>query len=578
MSFSDELPNPTIDLVEGREWRSKLKSGANRLSFDVFKIKQQYYDRRPSSMDVSHFYSTGSSGSATSITGISTPAQGASLSYSTGGSGFLRRDSMMPEDEDDRDEITYSSARLSFVAGVSPACGLGPWDPPRSSSDTYGSDEGGALHQDLLDQLYGYESEMDADDLAAISPSAEDIVMASAAHRLPRSTSIFRSFEGWGFDADEIQNMDPTEPVEDEPEARPIFRFDSSISRNARDRSLSTADVDPLDHMDTSRTLVESHPLPIPLRFLSANRKRSSAIYIREQQRKRRMPSLQSISGPNTRQSSLQYSPARSGQTSFSNDGGEGFTSSPYRPSIVLTESPIFDLSESEPATRNASFNSNLRMNAHGGSIGSTPGRRSSVFSRKSASSSEQSPTHSKVKKSIFGFLSKKTKKLQKQAPQMPARLPDTQFVPLLHDISEVSSISSGEPSVIMTATAAPIAKVQKAPDGKPRMLPVRTEYNMRRASFSLQMSDEDIYDPIAPVAPPKERRNSWVQSQTNLIALETRRNSSVYEMEDIQPGDEESPPCTPMRRYSLSHVSNPESYVPPRANWYKSDWGLDEQ
>ncbi|KAK6347807.1 hypothetical protein TWF718_005632 [Orbilia javanica] len=618
--------NSTVDLGENKEWKQKLRHSANRLSTDLFKMKhQQYYDRRPSSVDAGTWYSAGSSVSGASISGA---AASSNYNYSSGGGG--RRGSgvgligtasasgsvsISGEDDDDRGEVKYSSARMSLLAGApSPACGggFGPYDEYNNHSGVhYG------FQQSLIEKLYGYRN----DDMGPMGmdtpPSSEEILMSS---RLPRNTSIFRSFEGWGFDAEDVYQMDPTEEKENEPAKG--FRFDSSIrkaaySENEANNS-AAAGVDPLDLMDTSRVTAESQPLPIPLRF--NNRKRPSQIALRDQQRRRRGSSLHSAQG-HSRQHSRQYSRPANGSISE-----EGFTSSPYRPSIVMTEMPIFDFSESEPNTRNVSITASHRNGSiYGGkptlprgSIGSGGSRRSSKISKKSIGSTTAvsgSPEAPTKKKSFFRFLSGRRSK-SKLAPTSQARVPDTSFVPLLHDITEVSSISSREATPeLMTATETPLLKVQRSADGKPRMLPIaRPEHVLRKASVSLKMDDDDVFDTPAPVVPHRERRSSSVYSQHDLIpfrarqsssvydgepgrmrrsssiydfdspepGLRIRRSSSVYDTESlVQPGEEPSPPSTPTttgwRRYSENHLSHPDVYVPPRANWYKSDWGLDD-
>ncbi|KAF3219981.1 hypothetical protein TWF191_007554 [Orbilia oligospora] len=600
------------------------------LSTDLFKMKhQQYYDRRPSSVDAGTWYSAGSSVSGASVSGA---AASSNYNYSSGGGGVGggRRSSgvgligtasasgsvsIAGEDDDDRGEVKYSSARMSLLAGApSPACGggFGPYDEYNNHSDVhYG------FQQSLVEKLYDYgNSDMGPMGMDT-PPSSEEILMAS---RLPRNTSIFRSFEGWGFNAEDVYQMDPTEEKENEPATG--FRFDSSIRKTAYNENeannVAMTGVDPLDLMDASRTVVNSHPLPIPLRF--NNRKRSSQIAFRDQQRRRRGSSLHSAHG-HSRQHSRQNSRSANGSISE-----EGFTSSPYRPSIVLTEMPIFDFSESEPNTRNVSITASSRNGSiYGGrptlprgSVGSAAGsRRSSKVSKKSISSTAAvsgSPEEPEKKKSFFRFLSGRRSK-PKLAPTSQARVPDTSFVPLLHDITEVSSVSSREATPeLMTATETPLLKVERAADGKPRMLPVaRAGYGMRRASVSLKMDDDDVFDNPAPVVPHRERRSSSVYSQHDLIPLRARQTSSVYDGEpsgvrrsssvydfespepglrirrtssvyDIdnmaQPGEEPSPPSTPTstwRRYSENHLSHPDVYVPPRANWYKSDWGLDD-
>ncbi|KAK6532277.1 hypothetical protein TWF281_006469 [Arthrobotrys megalospora] len=623
MSISEESPRASVDLGENKEWKQKLRHSANRLSVDLFKLKQQqYYDRRPSSVDATTWYSAGSSVSGASVNG---GAASANYNYSSAGGG--RRSSgvgligtgsasgsiSIADDDEDRGEVKYSSARMSLLAGApSPACGggFGPYEDYNNHSDVhYG------FQQSLVEKLYNYgTSDGDGDvDLMGTPPSSEEILMSS---RLPRNTSIFRSFEGWGFDAEDVYQMDPTEEKENEPTKG--FRFDSSIRKAAytenEANSATMTGVDPLDLMDTSRTLVESHPLPIPVRL--SNRKRSSQIYLRDPQRRRRGSSLHSAQG-HSRQHSRQFSRSANGSISE-----EGFTSSPYRPSIVMTEMPVFDFSESEPNTRNVSITASSRNGSiYGGksniaraSIGSGGSRRSSKISKKSASSAAAvsgSPEEPAKKKSFFRFLSGKRSK-SKLAQTSQARVPDTSFVPLLHDITEVSSISSREATPeIMTATETPLLKVQRAVDGKPRMLPIaRPDHIMRRASVSLQMDDDDVFDNPVPVTPHRERRSSSVYSQHDLIPLKARQSSSIYEGEPgkmrrpssiydfdgtepglrvrrtssvydlesmIQPGEEPSPSSTPWRRYSENHLSHPDVYIPPRANWYKSDWGLDD-
>ncbi|KAK6518430.1 hypothetical protein TWF506_005585 [Arthrobotrys conoides] len=635
MSLTEELPavplvqprKSTVDLGENKEWKQKLRHSANRLSTDLFKMKhQQYYDRRPSSVEAGTWYSAGSSVSGASVAG---GAASSNYNYSSGGGGAGGRRSsgvgligtasasgsvsIAGEDDDDRGEVKYSSARMSLLAGApSPACGggFGPYDEYNNPSGVhYG------FQQSLIEKLYDYSNDEMGPMGMDTPPSSEEILMSS---RLPRNTSIFRSFEGWGFDAEDVYQMDPTEEKENEPSKG--LRFDSSIRKTAYDENeannVAMTGVDPLDLMDTSRTVVDSHPLPVPLRF--NNRKRSSQIALRDQQRRRRGSSLHGAHG-HTRQHSRQHSGSATGSISE-----EGFTSSPYRPSIVLTEMPIFDFSE--PNTRNVSIAAGSRNGSiYGGrptlphgSIGNGAGsRRSSKVSKKSISSTAAvsgSPEEPAKKKSFFRFLSGRKPK-PKLPPTSQARLPDTSFVPLLHDITEVSSVSSREATPeLMTATETPLLKVERTADGKPRMLPVaRSGYVMRRASISLKMDDDDVFDTPAPVVPHKERRSSSVYSQHDLIPLRARqassvydgepgrmrRSSSVYDFESpepglrvrrtssvydidnmVQPGEEPSPPLTPTstwRRYSENHLSHPDVYIPPRANWYKSDWGLDD-
>ncbi|KAK6357880.1 hypothetical protein TWF730_007237 [Orbilia blumenaviensis] len=679
MSFSEDLPtvsttiqprSSVVDLSETREWKQKLRHSANRLSTDLFKLKhQQYYDRRPSSIDAGTWYSAGSSISGGSVAGGG--AASSNYNYSSGGggggaAGGGRRTSgvgligtpsasgsvsISGEDiDDDRGEVRYSSARMSLIAGApSPACGGGFGYDEYSSNNNGHSDVHYGFQQSLFEKLYGYGSNGDVDpmglDASSQPPTSEEILMAS---KLPRNTSIFRSFEGWGFDAEDVYQMDPTEDVPATTAATAAttaattggFKFDSSIRKAAYSEneanSSAVTGVDPLDLMDTSSSsaAADSHPLPIPARLNNNpnsnnhNRKRSSQIALRDYQRRRRGSSLHSAHG-NSRQHSRQYSRSASGSISE-----EGFTSSPYRPSIVLTEMPIFDFSESEPNTRNVSVtaggnnsrNGSIYGGRHGlprGSIGNAGvdgSRRSSKVSKKSTSSTAAvsgSPEEPSKKKSFFRFLSgKRSGKSRLPPPTSQARLPDTSFVPLLHDITEVSSISSREATPeIMTATETPLLKVERAANGKPRMLPIvgRPEHMhaMRRASVSLKVEDDDVFDNPAPVMPHRERRSSSVYSQHDLIPLKARqassiydgepgnmrrpssiydfdsaepglrvrRTSSVYDIESmVQPGEEPSPPSTPWRRYSENYLSNPEVYVPPRANWYKSDWGLDDE
>ncbi|KAK6501140.1 hypothetical protein TWF481_008988 [Arthrobotrys musiformis] len=627
--------NSMVDLGENnKEWKQKLRHSANRLSTDLFKMKhQQYYDRRPSSVDAGTWYSAGSSVSGASGAG---GAASSNYNYSSGGGGTSggRRGSgvgligtasasgsvsIAGEDDDDRGEVKYSSARMSLLAGApSPACGggFGPYDDYNNHSDVhYG------FQQTLIEKLYGYSN----DDMGPMGmdtpPSSEEILMSS---KLPRNTSIFRSFEGWGFDPEDVYQMDPTEEKENEPTKG--FRFDSSIRKAAytenEANNVAMMGVDPLDLNETTPVgeSSTSQPLSIPLRF--NNRKRSSQIALRDQQRRQRGSSLHSAHGLHSRQHSRQHS--RSANGSISEDG---FISSPYRPSIVLTEMPIFDFSESEPNTRNVSITASSRNGSiYGGkptlprgSVGSAgTSRRSSKISKKSISSTTAvsgSPEEPSKKKSFFRFLSGKRSK-SKLPPASQARVPDTSFVPLLHDITEVSSISSREATPeLMTATETALLKVQRAADGKPRMLPIaRPDYIMRKASVSLKMDDDDVFDTPTPVVPHRERRSSSVYSQHDLIPLRARQSSSVYDGEPsrmrrsssiydfdnpepglrmrrsssvydtdsiIQPGEEPSPPSTPAtttwRRYSENHLSHPDVYIPPRANWYKSDWGLDD-
>lgn len=72
-------------------------------------------------------------------------------------------------------------------------------------------------------------------------PSSEETLVSS---KLPRNTSIFRSFGEWGFGAEDVYQMDPTEGRENEPAKE--FRFDSSIAlrdqqRRRRGSSLHSA-------------------------------------------------------------------------------------------------------------------------------------------------------------------------------------------------------------------------------------------------------------------------------------------------------------------------------------------------
>ncbi|KAF3910467.1 hypothetical protein ABW20_dc0108454 [Dactylellina cionopaga] len=654
MSFNDDLPNPTAEFIEGKEWRSRLRSGTNRLSVDLFKAKQQPYDRRPSSVDATNWYSAASSFSAASTGGG--PAAAPHRYSSGGGSGFLAASgSMITEYDDDRGEVTYSPARLSFIAGVpSPACGGGShggYNHTRSQSDsaTYGYPQEN-FQSTLIEKLYSYGDGLGDGPGPMEPPAAEEILMAPSRHG--RNTSIFRSFEGWGFDAEDIHKMDPIEEREIEPEYhRPgrLHRFDKSISKAAYDADgdldMTVADVDPLDSMDTSRSYVESSPLPIPLRL---SRKRFSQTYTREQQIwKRRVSSLQSMHSQQSRQHSRQYSNTNG---SFSNGAGEGLNSSSYRPSIVMSEIPMFDFSESEPASRNVSMaGSSIRGSIFGGRDGSFSAiarRKSSKLSKKSISSSSSSvaavngshQTPEKEKRSFFSFLSRKPK-AAKPTPTSQARFPETQFVPLLHDIAEVSSSSSrGQtPEIMTTPGAQQVFRIRRVPDNNSRILPVkpydntvlverydqiipirqydrrvpvkrndqkpkmrRPEFNIRKASMTLRVEDDEVFDNPAPVAPHGEirrssssiylpidpaqlqqvrRRSSSIYGDENLSELDSRirRSSSVYDNDGIQPGEQLSPPISPVGRYSETHLSHPDAYVPPRANWYKPDWGLDD-
>ncbi|EPS42765.1 hypothetical protein H072_3244 [Dactylellina haptotyla CBS 200.50] len=630
MSFSDELPYPTAELVE-KEWKQRLRSSA-RLSVDLLKMKQQPYDRRASSTDAMNWYSAGSSFSGASVTGGA--AQPSSNYYAAPGarSSFIGSSSMMSEDEEDRSEVTYSPNRLSIIlSGPSAACGGGhgygssSCDRFRTQSDsaaTYGY-ACNSFQPSLIEKLYGYEEEnvsMTASPLDAPPRAQETLLGVPGHHHHPRNTSVFRSFEGWGFDADELHLMDPIEERENENEpfqqqvpqqpSRP-FRFDSSIVKAAYDPDVAMADVDPLDLMDTSRSFVESHPVPIPAR---PSRMKSSQVLTREQYiRKHRNLSLQSLQGqgPQSRQHSQQYN-GRSGHTSVSN--GEGYTTSPYRPSIVLSEIQIFDLSESEPPNRNVSLTGSNRGSIFG-KRGSARGGSVSKLSKKSISSNPSSmaavsgsyESPEKLKKSFFSFLLRKSEtNSTPPPPTSDARAStDTNFVPLLEDIAEVASISSvGVIPEVMAAAKAPNIRV-RAPTvtARPRILPIRKpEYQVRKASVALRVEDDEVFDNPPPVVAHRERRRSsssiYSLHELQVFSLPRkststydeelsdglgiRRTSSVYDSRDgLQPGDDPSPPLSPplspARRYSESHMSHPDVYIPPRANWYKAEWGLDD-
>lgn len=76
-------------------------------------------------------------------------------------------------------------------------------------------------------------------------PGSEEILMSS---KLPRNTSIFRPSEGWGFDAEDVYQMDPTEEKENEPAKG--FKFDLSIRKAAysenKTNNVAMTGVDPL--------------------------------------------------------------------------------------------------------------------------------------------------------------------------------------------------------------------------------------------------------------------------------------------------------------------------------------------
>ncbi|KAK6543331.1 hypothetical protein TWF694_000084 [Orbilia ellipsospora] len=644
MSLSSDPLRHTMDALEGREWKSKIKSGA-RLSVELFKIKQQPYDRRPSSVDATNWYSAGSSFSGASVSGApngALPMNSTPGGATAAGGTVNRRTSMVSsligpggiatEDEEDRGEVTYTPARMSIVAGGGPseACG-GGHDPmqyrSQSESAAYGYNHArNSFQLSLIEKLYGYNQANEG----LGSPLTKPQEVSNMTPRNARNTSVYRSFEGWGFNADEIHRMDPIEEKEnDEPpsEAHKPFRFDTSISRDAyaaKDADTVMVDVDPLDPMDSaSRSYIRSHPVPIPVKV---PRKRSSQQYARDW-RKRRVSSLQSAQGGQSRPHSRLHSNAKS-------TGSNGsISSSPYRPSIVLSEVPMFELSESEPPTRNVSLtNTSNRGSVFGkrgsirsGSISNGSTRRSSKLSKKSNNSSGRSSLIANngsyetpgEKKSFFSFLGRGKHKSKGVAeptsePRMREKrgsVDSNYFVPLLQDIAEVSSVSSrGHTPELMTATQAPLSWI-RAPQplkpsiapSKPRMLPVRRpDYNVRKASIALRLEDDDVFDNPPPVVPHRERRrsSSSIYSQSEILAMKAmrkpssiyeediqmseryRRSSSVYDKSSsVQPGEEESPSDSPSPEwiYSESHMSHPDVYVPPRANWYKSEWGLNE-
>ncbi|KAF3927518.1 hypothetical protein AA313_de0202050 [Arthrobotrys entomopaga] len=615
-------------------------------------MKQQPYDRRPSSVDTTNWYSAGSSFSGTSVSGAPTGASpmnlapgGATTVVGGAGGGVNRRTSvvsslvgsggMATEDEEDRGEVSYTPARMSIVAGGGPseACG-GGHDPmqnrSQSESATYGYNHTrNSFQLTLIEKLYGYNQVNNG----TISPRAKPQEISSMIPRGVRNTSVYRSFEGWGFNADEIHRMDPIEERGNDelPEVYKPFRFDASISRGAyaaKDPDMLMLDVDPLDPMDsTSRSYIESHPLPIPVKV---SRKRSSQQYTRDF-RKRRGSSLQSAQGQQPRP---HHGRLHSNAKSAISNGS--VSSSPYRPSIVLSEVPMFELSESEPPTRNVSVTDASNRGSMfekrgsvrgGGSISNRGTRRSRRLSKKSKNSSSRSSLVAnngsyeipEGKKSFFSFLSRRKSKTKPGAVEPTSEprprerrgsVDSNNFVPLLQDIAEVSSVSSrGHTPELLTATEAPIVWI-RAPQplrpsivlqGKQGILPVeQSEYNARRASIALQMDDDDVFDNPPPVVPHRERRrsSSSVFSQNEILAMKAirkassiyeedvhmaeryRRSSSVYDRNgSMQPGEEESPSesASPEWIYSESHMSHPEVYVPPRANWYKSEWGLNE-
>ncbi|KAJ6262872.1 hypothetical protein Dda_1429 [Drechslerella dactyloides] len=373
--------------------------------------------------------------------------------------------------------------------------------PRRLSSTAYESGKPRSCDYTLIHKLYECDYEdVDVDSMEETPPSPEGILV----HKFSQVTPAYRSFEGWGFGADDPNNMEPTE--------RKRGTRTNVPGSQVGDGDMLMRDVDPLYRMD------------------------------------------------------------------------ETVATGPNLPSIVVSEAAMFD-HPSESTGRS----SDDRCSSSELSKGSTSSNNGDVVLTPFTYTTISPKPPMKAKKSLLSFLLRRKPKAKKAQISQPRRL-GRRLLPPSRE-AEMSSIDNSESTPeIETATEATLIRVERlAGEGGhipsiriSSVMPTRPEHRMRRASITLRVEDDEIFDIPTPVQPHQERCSSPVNSQHDLMPLQIRRNSSFYNGDDSrQPGDDLSPPSSPRlgpaRRYSETHLSHPGVYSLPRANWYRSDWGLDD-